>query len=192
MKLQNTKLLLILAVLMVSGGFLLARSVDGASASKKFDLVKYHNVGNIWLRVSNYGFFGSGDDIQPQWPSLEYPGGSGIDYLYQGALWFGAKKVRRNAFGEKLYWIDDDPADRDDCIPASDPEWTPDLKVVVDTLTSVGFDGDADLYEFLPAYNPLETSSLGQTYSLYNVVDTIMTASIRSHRRGVDDDSDGK
>lgn len=191
MKLINTKLLLILAVLMVFGCLLQARSVDGANASKKFDLIKYHNVGNIWLRVSNYGFFGSGDDIQPQWPSLEYPGGSGIDYLYQGALWFGAKKVRRNTFGEKLYWLEDDPADRDDCIPASDPDWTSDMRIVVDTLTSVGFDGDADLYEFLPAYNPLETSALGSLYSLYNVVDTIMTASIRKHRRGIDDDGDG-
>jgi hypothetical protein len=191
MKLLNSKLLIILIVLILFGGFLIARSVDGGGASKKFDLVKYHNVGNIWLRVSNYGFFGSGDDIQPQWPSLEYPGGSAIDYLYQGALWFGAKKIRRNAFGEKLYWIEDDPTDPDDCIPASHPDWTPDMKLVVDTLTTVGFDGDADLYEFLPAYNPLETTALGTQYSQYNVVDTIMTASIRNHRRGVDDDGDG-
>jgi hypothetical protein len=192
MKLRNVKLLIFLAVLIVFGGYLLARSVDGGGANKKFDLIKYHNVGNIWLRVSNYGFFGSGDDIQPQWPSLEYPGGSAIDYLYQGALWFGAKKIRRNSFGEKLYWLEDPPQDRDDCVPASDPEWTSDMKLVVDTLTTVGFDGDADLYEFLPAYNPLETSALGAIYSQYNVVDTIMTASIRNHRRGVDDDSDGK
>lgn len=191
MKLLNSKLLLILIVLILCGGFLIARSVDGGGANKKFDLIKYHNVGNIWLRVSNYGFFGSGDDIQPQWPSLEYPGGSAIDYLYQGALWFGAKKIRRNAFGEKLYWIEDEPTDRDDCIPASHPDWTPDMNLVVDTLTTVGFDGDADLYEFLPAYNPLETSALGTLYSQYNVVDTIMTASIRKHRRGVDDDGDG-
>ncbi len=193
MRLQNTKLLIILAVLMVSGGFLLARSVDGASASKKFDLIKYHNVGNIWMRVSNYGFFGSGDDIQPQWPSLEYPGGSGIDYLYQGALWFGAKKVRRNTFGEELYWLEYPPTERDACVPKSDTiQWTPNLTLVIDTLTSVGFDGDRDLCEFLPAYNPLETAALGQTYSLYNSVDTIMTASIRTHRRGLDDDGDGK
>lgn len=192
MKLPKTKLLICLAVLLVFGGFLVARSVDKGGANKKFDLVKYHNVGNIWLRVSNYGFFGSGDDIQPQWPSLEYPGGSAIDYLYQGALWFGAKKVRRNSFGEKLYWLEENPTNRNDCVPASHDDWTPDLKLVVDTLTTVGFDGDADLYEFLPAYNPLETSALGTLYSQYNVVDTIMTASIRKHRRGVDDDGDGK
>jgi hypothetical protein len=170
--------------------FLSARSVTGGTAEKKFDLIKYHNVGNIWLRVSNYGFFGSGDDITPQWPSLEYPGGSGIDYLYQGALWFGAKKVRRNSFGEKLYWVED-PEDENDVITEDDPEWNPTLPVVMDTLVTVGFDGDADLYEFLPAYNPLETSALGTQYSLYNVTDTIMTASIRSQRRGVDDDGDG-
>jgi hypothetical protein len=191
MKLRNAKLLIFLAVLMVFGGYLVARSVDKGGATKKFDLIKYHNVGNIWLRVSNYGFFGSGDDIQPQWPSLEYPGGSAIDYLYQGALWFGAKKVRRNSFGEELYWLEDDPQDRDDCIPASDELYEPGMKLVVDTLTTVGFDGDADLYEFLPAYNPLETSSLGSIYSQYNVVDTIMATSIRQYRRGVDDDSDG-
>lgn len=187
----NKKLILLLSLLLILSGYLIARSVDGGGASKKFDLTKYHNVGNIWLRVSNYGFFGSGDDIQPQWPSLEYPGGSGIDYLYQGALWFGAKKIRRNSFGEKLYWIEDNPTNRNDCIPASHPDWTPEMKLVVDTLTTVGFDGDRDLYEFLPAYNPLETTTLGPLYSLYNITDTIMVASIRTQRRGVDDDGDG-
>ena len=48
------------------------------NSNKKFDLVNYHNIGNIWLRVSNYGFFGSGYAVSPQWPSLEYPGGSAI------------------------------------------------------------------------------------------------------------------
>ncbi|HPR17050.1 MAG TPA: hypothetical protein PLD62_02275, partial [Candidatus Cloacimonadota bacterium] len=194
MKLLKIKLLLILTVFILVGGFLIAKSVDGGGASKKFDLTRYHNVGNIWLRVSNYGFFGAGDDITPPWPSLEYPGGSAIDYLYQGALWFGAKKIRRNSFGEKLYWISFPPEDRDDCIPASstDPPWTPDMKLVIDTLTTVGFDGDLDCYEFIPAYSPLETSALGTLYSQYNVVDTIMTESIRNHRRGVDDDGDGK
>ncbi len=190
MKFSKLRITLILTLFLVMSSFLSARSVTGGNAEKKFDLIKYHNVGNIWLRVSNYGFFGSGDDITPQWPSLEYPGGSGIDYLYQGALWFGAKKVRRNSFGEKLYWVED-PEDENDVVTENDPDWNPTLSVVMDTLVTVGFDGDADLYEFLPAYNPLETSALGTQYSLYNVTDTIMTASIRSQRRGVDDDGDG-
>ncbi len=201
MKLVNSKFVLALMFLILLSVTLAARSVDDSNYDKKFDLIKYHNVGNIWLRISNYGFFGSGDDIQPQWPSLEYPGGSAIDYLYQGALWFGAKKVRRNAFGQKLYWIEEDPSDKDDVVPqyiiqgdslVLNPDWSPELNLCVDTLTTVGFDGDADLYEFLPAYNPLEVSALGATFSLYNVVDTIMTASIRKHRRAIDDDGDGQ
>lgn len=159
---------------------------------KKFDILKFHNVGNIWLRVSNYGFFGSGRDATPQWPSLEYPGGSGIDYLFQGALWFGAKKVRRNSIGQKLYWLPD-PEDENDVVAEGDIEngWTPFLSLVIDTLTTVGFDGDADVKELLPAYNPLETSALGVQYSAYNITDTILTASIRTQRTGVDDDGDG-
>jgi hypothetical protein len=189
---KNLKFLLLIILLIVITGFLVARAKQGGSGGKKIDLNRYHNVGNIWLRVSNYGFFGSGNDIQPQWPSLEYPGGSAIDYLYQGALWFGAKKIRRNLFGEKLYWLENDPQDRHDCIPASDPSWMPNMSVVIDTLTSVGFDGDLLLNELLPAYNPLETTALGPQYHTYNATDTIMTTSIRLQRRGVDDDGDNK
>ncbi|MDZ4181404.1 MAG: hypothetical protein U1B83_00905, partial [Candidatus Cloacimonadaceae bacterium] len=71
---------------------LFSNSREKVSSAKKLDLTRYHNVGNIWLRVSNYGFFGSGHDAVPRYPSLEYPGGSGIDYLFRGSLWFGAKK----------------------------------------------------------------------------------------------------
>ncbi len=194
MKLLNSKLLIVIALIILFSNSAFGRALESNSEDKKFDLAKYHNVGNIWLRVSNYGFFGSGDDIQPQWPSLEYPGGSGIDYLYQGALWFGAKKKRLNSFGNQLYWPTN-PIDENDVLPkynadgSLNPDWSPDLPEVVDTLTTVGFDGDLDLYEFLPAYNPMENNL--SIYSLYNVKDTIMTASIRKHRRGVDDDGDG-
>lgn len=162
---------------------------------KKFDLSKYHNVGNIWMRVSNYGFFGSGDDVTPQWPSLEYPGGSGIDYLYQGALWFGAKKYRRNAAGQKLFWRSQPPADTTGTVAENDTlnGWTISMKPVIDTLVTVGFDGDKDLYEFLPAYNPLESAgSDASTFELYNTTDMIATASTRYQKRGVDDDGDGR
>jgi hypothetical protein len=169
-----------------------AEVAHSQGADKKFDIVKFHNVGNIWLRVSNYGFFGSGQDATPQWPSLEYPGGSGIDYLFQGALWFGAKKVRRNSLGQKLYWLPD-PEDEEDVVAEGDVEngWSPFLHLVIDTLTTVGFDGDADVKELLPAYNPLETSALGPLYSQYNITDTMLIASIRNQRTGVDDDGDG-
>lgn len=179
----------VLIVLLITG-VLYGKAMVEPSSGKKLDLVSYHNVGNIWLRISNYGFFGSGGDITPQWPSLEYPGGSGIDYLYRGALWFGAKKIRRNGLGQKLYWLPG-ASSSDDIVTELDPEWTPDLEVVIDTLVSTGFDGDLDLKEFLPAYNPLETSPLGQTFNDFNSYDIVTTTSIRQQRRGEDDDGDG-
>jgi len=190
MKLFKSKKFLFLLSLILVSSFLLAKAVDdgGSMGDKKRDPTNYHNVGNIWLRISNYGFFGSGD--QDGYPSLEYPGGSAIDYLYQGALWFGAKMGRRGGFGNELYWLPD-AGTTDDVIPATHPDWTPDLQLVVDTLVTVGFDGDKGLYEFLPAYNPLETSPLGTQFSQYNNFDIVMSASIRSQRRGVDDDGDG-
>jgi len=66
---------------------------------------KTHDVGQLFLTVSNWGSFGSGrgDGTDPdckKWesgenagecrPSGEYPGGSGIEYLFMGALWVGA------------------------------------------------------------------------------------------------------
>lgn len=154
---------------------------------KKLDLETYHNTSNIWLRVSNYGFLGSGDDITPQYPSLRWPMYSETNYLYQGALWVGAKKYRRNEAGEKLYWLPD-ATDEDDVITAEDPEWTPDLEVVLDTLTTVGFDGDYDLYELLPAYNPLESSYLGSQYNEYNLHDEVLK---KIDIKDYDDDNDG-
>ena len=184
--------MLVLLVLVLFAVNVFAYKADTGTASKKLDLLKYHNVGNMWLRVSNYGFFGSGNDITPQWPSLEYPGGSGIDYLYQGALWFGAKKIRRNESGDKLYWKHWPPQDQNDVTAIIDSIAAgEDIKVVVDTLTTVGFDGDASLNEFLPAYNPLEKSALGSQYSQWALSDTVLYSSIRFQRRGVDDDGDG-
>lgn len=189
------KIILCLLLLAFSFSFVYAAKAVPSTGTKKLDLTKFHNIGNIWLRVSNYGFFGSGDDIVPQYPSLEYPGGSGVDYLYQGALWFGAKKQRRDGLNRKLYWKVYPPsAANDTTLYEGHPDWRPTMKPVLDTLVTVGFDGDKDLYEFLPAYNPLLVSNPNQTenYALYNALDGIATASTRTQRRGVDDDGDGR
>jgi len=188
------KLLFCLILALLFSGTAFAAMAESSSGSKKLDLSLYHNVGNIWLRVSNYGFFGSGDDVVPQYPSLEYPGGSGIDYLYQGALWFGAKKYRRDDAGRKLYWKALNPsADSTATVAEGTPDWQPWMKPVVDTLVTVGFDGDLDLYEFLPAYNPLVAGNADAVdmYNAYNALDGIATASTRYQKRGVDDDGDG-
>ncbi len=67
---------------------------------------KTHHAGDLYMTVSNYGFFGSqrGNsdpdcilDAQEVCgnsgvcaPSGEYPGCSGLEYLFMGALWIGA------------------------------------------------------------------------------------------------------
>jgi len=60
-----------------------------------------HRVGNVWMTITNWGVFGSsfgsgqlveqeGPYAGQRAPSFEFPAGSGINYLYVGALWFGA------------------------------------------------------------------------------------------------------
>lgn len=164
---------------------------NGGGSGKRLDLSHYHNVGNIWLRVSNYGFFGSGND---QYPSLEYPGGSGVDYLFRGSLWFGAKKYRRDNAGRKLYWAALHPsADSTGTVAEGTPGWQPWMRPVVDTLVTVGFDGDLGVYEFLPAYNPLVAGNPDAVdmYEAFNAADQIAIASSRAQKRAEDDDGDG-
>jgi len=85
-----------------------------------------HRVGNVWMTITNYGFFGA--NFMDQWdellepdgstaPSFEFPAGSGSNYLYAGAIWFGAV-------------------------------------VDLDTLVSVGSDGWLRIHEMYPAGIP--------------------------------------
>ncbi len=55
---------------------------------------------NLWMNFTNYGYFGNygpgrgslDDPCRPgEWaPQCEFPGGSRVQYLFQGALWLGA------------------------------------------------------------------------------------------------------
>jgi hypothetical protein len=61
-----------------------------------------HRKGNVWLTVTNWGFFGNlgkGDSeamSDPEYmnqiwaPQCEFPGNSNIQYLFMGAIWVGA------------------------------------------------------------------------------------------------------
>lgn len=51
-----------------------------------FTQTKAHQVGNIWLSVTNFGEFGS----RGRRPSCEFPANSNIEYLYVGSIWIGA------------------------------------------------------------------------------------------------------
>ncbi len=65
---------------------------------------RVHRQSSIWMNISNFGFFGYNsnefmDDpctpgLEP--PQAEYPGGSGVEYLFQGALWVGALIVEED------------------------------------------------------------------------------------------------
>jgi len=148
------------------------------------DVLEYSNLG---LRVTNYGCMGKLDTVSPGllWPNListPY-----CEHLYQASLWIGAECCRRNGNGMKLYWLPDATSE-DDVVTQDDPPWTQDLEVVMDTLTSVGFDGDLDLKELLPAYNPLEISPL-PFFDQYNNYDILMKGC--GQLQNVDDDNDG-
>jgi len=64
-----------------------------------------HRVGNVWFTITNWGFFGSEfnqNQLKEMYclgpsvasgslaPSFEFPAGTGVNYLFQGALWIGA------------------------------------------------------------------------------------------------------
>ena len=178
------KIVLIVITFTLACISLSARQVkEGSEPTKMLDIFKIHDIGVFQLRTSNYGCLGSGDDVVPQWPSLEFPKGSGIDYLFIGSIWFGAKKQRRNEYGEILYWQD----------PDHEETGTTNMGFgrVIDTLTTVGFDGDADMYELLPAYNPLEENALGAQYYQYNSSDCALKFYYSDGIPDYDDDGDG-
>src|SRR4030042_5880501 len=54
-----------------------------------------HRESNLWLTITNWGLLGSQGGAFPETgtdssaPSAHFPGGSGLNYLYAGALWVG-------------------------------------------------------------------------------------------------------
>ena len=174
---------------------LFSTSLEDNEGDRIFDQNIHHDLSNVALRVSNFGFIGAGGEEFPslQWPYYAGGGISGTDYLYHGAAWIGAKKMRRNAEGIRLFWRPD-PDNEWDVVPDFSAEYDSlvnelgSLELVIDTLTTVGFDGDSDLYELLPAYNPFEIEELGDQYEEYNSFDKVLMTSICLEN--TDDDGD--
>lgn len=90
--------------------------------------VRVHYSTNIYLTVTNFGLIGSQDGnwIDPESgdpaPGAEFPGGTGLEYLFEGALWIGAEIDTIDQYGNP----------------------------VLDTLVSVGHDGWWDISELMP------------------------------------------
>jgi hypothetical protein len=71
--------------------------------------VRVHHESNVELMVTNFGFFGSleGMFADPEEPEdntngFEIPADSGIEYLFQGALWIGAEIDTVDSMGNPI------------------------------------------------------------------------------------------
>ncbi len=51
------------------------------------DLTIYKNYSRLWTTITNNGIYGEPD--APASPSMEWPGGSNVHYLWEGRLWVG-------------------------------------------------------------------------------------------------------
>ena len=92
---RNTSL--VLFVLLVSGHSveLNAQYRHGAAGFQKaaIEQARATNVGALGLTITNYGTIGDGFEVQTpeDLPSAEYPLGSGIEHMFDGGLWVGAR-----------------------------------------------------------------------------------------------------
>lgn len=86
---RSTFILCFLAIIFFTTSGVRAASDRPFSSTKTnpYLVKKTHKVNKAWLTVTNYGFFGNQDD--QRYPSFEYPGGSNIEYLFQGGIWIG-------------------------------------------------------------------------------------------------------
>jgi hypothetical protein len=158
-----------LLVILMATACLTALPVGGSGYDDRAQAFETHSAGSVSLETSNYGIC----------RNFLYPAYTGNKFLYIGASWISAKKQRRDVVGRKLYWVAVHPsADSSGVIPEGSEDWQPWMKEVIDTLTTVGFDGDRDLYEMLPAHNPL--SYANPYYGQYNNQDNVLVSLLGS------------
>ncbi|MBN1231793.1 MAG: hypothetical protein JXA60_00365 [Candidatus Coatesbacteria bacterium] len=89
---------------------------------------QYHDVGNIWLTVTNWGFVGNPDkNSMPYYPSCEYPANSDLEYLFQSGLWIGSIVKEAASKRETLVstgldgWLNSSNSDYQEFYPGTDP-----------------------------------------------------------------------
>jgi hypothetical protein len=153
-------LILLMALFCIS---LAALPLTDAVPEDKALSARTHTAGSIQLDTTNYGFC----------KDLFYPANSDIKMIYKSGIWVSGKRQRRDELGRRLFWLAHNPsADSAGTVAEFDSLWMPWMNPVIDTLTTVGFDGDKDLYEFLPAYNPLSWEN--PIYNQYNLNDKVL------------------
>jgi len=150
-------------------------SVFGESVSSQNNREEVKNAvlngGNLNLILSNMGTFGK---MEGNNYGLQFPKDSGINYLFKSSLWVGGKRYRKNDQGVQYYWLQYPPTNNSVVLEGDYTNgWDETLVPVIDTLVTVGFDGDLDLYELLPAYNSLESEMISG-YEMYNIVDRVL------------------
>jgi len=120
--------------------------------------IAVHNIGEVWMTVTNIGQFGLGylgSQSDPltglEAPSCEFPGGSNINYLYVGGFWIGAIVGRDTLVSTGVddyysvveFWPDSRTTIKRRSIQPSSPFYSEDAKseqdiiaVYTDTLTN--------------------------------------------------------
>ncbi|MDH4038685.1 MAG: hypothetical protein OEV86_14525, partial [Candidatus Krumholzibacteria bacterium] len=69
-----------------------AKDGPGPQRTLILDGSPVHDVGNLWVHASNWGAIGSAPGSGSTFstaPSAQWPGGSGVEYLFLGGLWVG-------------------------------------------------------------------------------------------------------
>jgi hypothetical protein len=99
---MNTKTVFIFIIILLFTGVLfsadppekrnkrMAKTTKTADAPIVDDNWKYHKIGTLWSRVTNFGKTGD-DAYNDRTPSGDWPGGSGNSYLYRGSPWLAAR-----------------------------------------------------------------------------------------------------
>ena len=92
---------------------------NGPSHTIALDGLHVHNIGNLQINVTNWGFLGSLPDSRypmSESPSAQWPAGSGVEYLYAAGLWVGALidgiPAVSTGWPETEYYPTNDPVDR--------------------------------------------------------------------------------
>ncbi len=95
-----------------------AGKIPGPDRTLTLDGSYVHNIGELQMNVTNWGFFGSlpGSHYpMAESPSAQWPSGSGVEYLYAAGIWVGALKngqpVVSTGYPETEFYPTNDPRD---------------------------------------------------------------------------------